>query len=109
MNYWCRAPDNLSSLPLQVWLNYSQPHGACEVGKLLPNITAESILSGTAPSPTSFQKCSAWDFDNTENVTTIITEWNLICDRKSLVSVAESVFLVGVGIGGVVGGWISDK
>lgn len=92
-----------------MWLNYSQPNGPCEVRTLLPNVTADSILHGTAPYPNSFQKCEAWDFDTTESVTTIITEWNLICDREGLVSLADSLFLVGVGIGGVVGGWISDK
>lgn len=109
MKFWCRAPDNLASLPLDVWLNYSQPNGPCEVLTLSPNITADSILYGPPPASDAFHKCQAWDFDTSENVTTIITEWNLVCDREGLVSLAESVFLVGVGIGGVVGGWISDK
>ncbi|XP_013193450.2 organic cation transporter protein isoform X1 [Amyelois transitella] len=108
-NFWCRRPENLSSLPLENWINYSQPIDACSVRVLPPSITAESILNGTAPLIDSFMKCQAWDYDRSEVGNTIISEWSLVCDRAYLTSLAEVVFLVGVGIGGVVGGWISDK
>ncbi|XP_053604523.1 organic cation transporter protein-like isoform X2 [Plodia interpunctella] len=107
-NFWCRRPENLSSLPLESWINYSQPVDACSVRILLPNVTADSILNGTAPF-TDLVRCDAWDYDRSEVGDTIISEWSLVCDRAHLTSLAEVVFLVGVGIGGVVGGWISDK
>lgn len=72
-------------------------------------MTAESILNHTAPFTNYFQKCQEWDYDQSEVGSTIISEWNLVCDRASLTSLAEVVFLVGVGVGGVIGGWISDR
>lgn len=69
----------------------------------------ESILNNTAPIIDAFTKCTEWEWDRSEVGNTIISEWNLVCDRAGLTSLAEVVFLVGVGIGGVVGGWISDK
>jgi hypothetical protein len=74
-----------------------------------PEVTVESILNHTAPLIDSFVKCTEWDYDRSEVGETIISEWNLVCDRASLTNLAEVLFLVGVGVGGVVGGWISDK
>lgn len=69
----------------------------------------ESIINQTAPLVADFVKCTEWDFDRSEVGETIISEWSLVCDRASLTNLAEVLFLVGVGAGGVVGGWISDK
>lgn len=99
----------MSSLPLDYWINYSQPVDACYVRDLPPGITAEDILNSTAPILDSFHKCTEWDFDRSEVGSTIISEWNLVCDDASMTNLAEVVFLIGVGVGGVVGGWISDK
>ncbi|CAH2084826.1 unnamed protein product [Euphydryas editha] len=107
--FWCRRPENLSSLPLDYWINYSQPVDACSVRVLPAGITAESIMNNTAPILDSFLKCNEWDYDRSEVGNTIISEWNLVCDRATLTNLAEVVFLVGVGVGGVLGGWISDR
>ncbi|KAL4716166.1 hypothetical protein ACJJTC_013943 [Scirpophaga incertulas] len=108
-DFWCRRPENLSGLPLEAWINYSQPVDACNVRIIGSGVTVESILNNTAPLLDSFTKCAEWDFDRSEVGDTIISEWNLVCDRAGLTNLAEVVFLVGVGAGGVLGGWISDK
>ncbi|XP_032516727.1 organic cation transporter protein-like isoform X2 [Danaus plexippus] len=107
--FWCQRPENLSSLPVDDWINYSQPVDACSIRILPAGITVESILNNTAPLLDSFQKCTQWEYDKSEVGETIISEWNLVCDNANLTSLGEVVFLVGVGVGGVVGGWISDK
>lgn len=94
---------------MDAWINYSQPNGACQTRVLPDNITVESILNNTAPILDEFQKCTAWDFDRSEVGDTIVSEWNLVCDRAHLTSIAEVVFLIGVALGGVIGGWISDR
>ncbi|CAK1555144.1 unnamed protein product [Leptosia nina] len=107
--YWCQRPENLSIVSLDRWINYSQPNDACYVRSLTENVTAASIMNWTAPEIPLFQKCQEWGFDRSEVGDTIISEWNLVCDKENLTSLAEVVFLIGVGIGGVVGGWISDR
>ncbi|XP_039754955.1 organic cation transporter protein-like [Pararge aegeria] len=108
-DFWCRRPANLSNLPIEYWINYSQPLDACSVRKLPSGITVESIMNYTAPILDSFQKCTEWDFDRTDVGNTIISEWDLICDNASLTTLAEVAFLISVGVGGVTGGWFSDK
>ncbi|XP_014283802.1 organic cation transporter protein [Halyomorpha halys] len=58
--------------------------------------------NGTVP-------CESWDFEYSQFGTTIITEWNLVCDRSYLRQLAELLFLVGVAVGGFVSGLISDR
>lgn len=41
--------------------------------------------------------------------TTVISDFNLVCDRKQFNNMAEMVFLAGVALGGLVSGIISDK
>lgn len=72
-------------------------------------MTAESIINNTAIVLESFQKCQNWGYDRSEVGDTIISDWNLVCDKASLTNLAEVVFLIGIGVGGVVGGWISDR
>ncbi|XP_045523094.1 organic cation transporter protein-like isoform X2 [Pieris brassicae] len=107
--FWCQPPDNLSSVPLERWINYSQPEDGCSVRVIPPNVTADSIINYTAIALDSFQKCQNWGYDRSEVGDTIISEWNLVCEKASLTNLAEVVFLIGIGVGGVVGGWISDR
>ncbi|XP_014283794.1 organic cation transporter protein [Halyomorpha halys] len=53
--------------------------------------------------------CSRWDYDTTHLGNTLVTEWDLVCDRKYLLNVAEMMYLMGVAVGGLVCGYISDR
>nr|XP_034829193.1 solute carrier family 22 member 21-like isoform X2 [Maniola hyperantus] len=108
-DFWCKRPANLSTLPVEYWINYSQPIDACSVRMLPAGITAESIMNNTAPILDSFLKCTEWDYDRSEVGNTIISEWDLICDKAGLTTLSEVAFLISVGVGGVLGGWFSDK
>ncbi|XP_052740874.1 solute carrier family 22 member 5 isoform X2 [Bicyclus anynana] len=108
-DFWCRRPANLSSLPVESWINYSQPIDACSVREVPQGITVESIMNNTAPMLESLKKCLEWEYDRSEVGDTIITEWSLVCDNASFTTLSEVAFLVSVGIGGVTGGWFSDK
>lgn len=99
----------MSSVPIEYWINYSQPIDACSVRMLPAGITAESIMNNTAPMLDSFLRCTEWDYDRSEVGNTIISEWDLICDKASLTTLSEVAFLISVGVGGVLGGWFSDK
>lgn len=73
----------------------------------------EEITGGSAPI-TKLRQCTKWTFKDSYmregvDIATIISEWNLICDRESLLSAAESAFLAGVALGGLVSGVLSDR
>ncbi|XP_066252578.1 organic cation transporter protein-like isoform X1 [Euwallacea similis] len=69
---------------------------------------SEQIVNGSCIDSNSTRfKCRNWEFKG--NGSTIISEFDLVCDRKTLINLAEMVFLAGVAVGGLVSGIISDK
>ncbi|KAF3841690.1 hypothetical protein F7725_023641 [Dissostichus mawsoni] len=52
---------------------------------------------------------SGWVYDNSTFTTTLATEWDLVCDRKSLTQTTSSIFFFGVMIGSIAFGFLSDR
>ncbi|XP_068922209.1 organic anion transporter 3-like [Petaurus breviceps papuanus] len=50
-----------------------------------------------------------WMYNVTSIQSTIITEWDLVCNLKSLQGVAQSVYMAGVFLGAIVFGGLADR
>jgi len=48
-------------------------------------------------------------FDRSENISSIVTDWTLVCDRLPLLSTIQGSYMGGVFVGCIVFGWASDK
>ncbi|KAL7637232.1 UNVERIFIED_CONTAM: hypothetical protein RMT77_011944 [Armadillidium vulgare] len=55
------------------------------------------------------RECDSWVFDRNVYVSTIVSEWDLVCDRKWLMSTAQSSYMVGILLGAVICSALSDK
>ncbi|CAH1407662.1 unnamed protein product [Nezara viridula] len=107
----CSKPRG-SLLSEEQWLNLSQVYSSdgmrdiCRINNFdytLPfSELSQMQANDTIP-------CESWDFEYSQFGTTIITEWNLVCDRSYLRQLAELLFLAGVAVGGFVSGLISDR
>uniref|UniRef100_A0A1B0CZU8 Major facilitator superfamily (MFS) profile domain-containing protein n=1 Tax=Phlebotomus papatasi TaxID=29031 RepID=A0A1B0CZU8_PHLPP len=110
-DFWCAAPDHLKSIPTAVWRNLTQPKNGCSIIDInFNNILEENFT--TALSDTSnftLTKCINFEYDMDLIGKTVISEWQLICDRDSMVSIVEMCFLAGAAVGSVCSGWISDQ
>ncbi|XP_071800669.1 organic cation transporter protein-like isoform X2 [Asterias amurensis] len=73
------------------------------------NVTGVSFHPGLDPRNLSVEGClDGWVFDTSQYQTTIKTDFNLVCDRKSLSNLAQSVYFVGILIGSLVFGSLAD-
>ncbi|KAM4817260.1 solute carrier family 22 member 7 isoform 3-T3 [Urocitellus parryii] len=113
------TPDNFSHQ--EAWLETHLPRepdgrfSSClrfAHPQTLPNTT----LGREAPSPGELEgepstvPCSqGWEYDHSEFSSTIATEWDLVCERKGLNRVASTLFFIGVLMGAVVFGYLSDR
>ncbi|XP_062285982.1 solute carrier family 22 member 7-like [Scomber scombrus] len=52
---------------------------------------------------------SGWVYDNSTFTSTVATEWDLVCDRKSLTKTTSTIFFFGVMLGAVAFGFLCDK
>ncbi|XP_033996045.1 solute carrier family 22 member 6-like [Trematomus bernacchii] len=56
------------------------------------------------------QGCSdGWTYNMTQMKSTIISDWNLVCDQRSLKQMGQTVYMGGVLLGSVVFGGLSDR
>ncbi|XP_066466529.1 solute carrier family 22 member 6-A-like [Tiliqua scincoides] len=77
---------------------------AIQWGLLDPNTTkGNSTKMETEP-------CSdGWVYDRSVFPNTIVTEWNLVCGSRTLKHMAQSLYMAGVLLGGIVFGGLSDR
>ena len=54
------------------------------------------------------EPCTSWIYDRKELDETMATEFNLVCDRKHLVGFLGSLFMLGLLLGSLLGGYVSD-
>lgn len=50
-----------------------------------------------------------WTYNKTDMSSTIITEWDLVCDLRSLKQMGQTIYMGGVLVGALVFGGLSDK
>lgn len=54
-------------------------------------------------------KCTAYKYDTGIWISTIIDEWDLVCDRALYISIAQSLYMAGFIVSYLVFGYISDR
>ncbi|NWR95879.1 S226B protein, partial [Furnarius figulus] len=66
-----------------------------------------SVPNGTWPDT---EPCrDGWTYDRSVFASTIITEWDLVCSSRGLKQLAQSLYMAGVLVGGIVFGGLSDR
>ncbi|XP_027974225.1 solute carrier family 22 member 8 [Eumetopias jubatus] len=102
-DHHCRPPPNASTGP---WVLPKGLNGKAE--KCLrfidpPNATVPNDTQGAT------EPClDGWAYD-LSTADSIVTEWDLVCESRRLKEVAQSVFMAGTLIGGIVLGDLSDR
>ena len=91
------------SLPLNSDGGYSQ----CEMFDITSRISSDYEVAMRERSKDKVA-CESW-FYSTDHGHTIVSEWNLVCDRTALLSTVQGSYMGGVFVGCLFWGWASDK
>ncbi|KAI9517055.1 hypothetical protein NQZ68_008310 [Dissostichus eleginoides] len=101
-----------SSVGPQAFLNFtfsspSSLYGQSELSCTVPlNLSGDAGLGDGHPS----EKCQGgWDYSTETFQSTIVTEWDLVCEDASLNNMGSSVYMLGLLVGAVVFGSLADK
>ncbi|KAJ1127169.1 hypothetical protein NDU88_005572 [Pleurodeles waltl] len=103
-----------ASLPLEKQADGTLAESRCRRYRLplLTNFSARGLTPGVDVdlSEVPQEKClDGWSYSTDVYSTTIVTEWNLVCDDDWKGPLTSSLFFVGVLIGSFVSGQISDR
>ncbi|XP_078535044.1 solute carrier family 22 member 7-like [Lissotriton helveticus] len=64
----------------------------------------------TPPNTSTLQSCQhGWDYTHSQFTSTIATEWDLVCEQKLLNKASATFFFIGVTVGGILFGYLSDR
>ncbi|XP_055853828.1 solute carrier family 22 member 4 isoform X2 [Episyrphus balteatus] len=113
-DFWCARPDGMPNMTVSSWTNLSQPQGACSIldfkfSDMLESNYNDYLQLATSSDASNMTKCNNFEFSTDDYGMTIVEEYNLVCERKNLLSVVEMCFLAGAAVGSVCSGWISDR
>ncbi|XP_043207091.1 organic cation transporter-like protein [Amphibalanus amphitrite] len=119
MKYRCLVPacENATSATYEAWfLNFTTPRDADPSDPAFPWSecqTFQPMVQGQcnagAFNETVTQECSQWVYDTSIMEYTIVSEYQLSCGRAWLISLANSLYMVGMFVGSLVLGYISDR
>ncbi|XP_018409837.1 PREDICTED: solute carrier family 22 member 6-B-like [Nanorana parkeri] len=79
------------------WEQFSQPNDSC-------NRYISSLSNATEPC-----KPGDWKYDLSTYTSTIISKWDLVCEREWMKELAQSVYMSGVLVGAIVYGSLADR
>ncbi|XP_045916738.1 organic cation transporter protein [Micropterus dolomieu] len=95
------APFNFN-LSLQ-----STPDGQPELSCTVPLNHSDAVALGDGHPTGSCQR--GWEYSTETFQSTIVTEWDLVCDRAKLNNMGSSIYMFGLLVGAVVFGSLADK
>lgn len=72
------------------------------------NFTCSSDNSGVFDNH-CHANCTDYEYDHSVFDETIISEWNLVCDRAWLKNLTQTMFMLGILVGNMVFGHLSDR
>uniref|UniRef100_A0A8D0DWQ6 Solute carrier family 22 member 5 n=1 Tax=Salvator merianae TaxID=96440 RepID=A0A8D0DWQ6_SALMN len=119
----CRVPASAAANLSAAWLNASIPleerggrqvPSRCRRYRLaaLLNFSAERLEPGRDVNLSQVQqeKClDGWEYSREPYLSTVVSEWDLVCDNDWKSPLTTSLFFVGVLVGSFVSGQLSDK
>ncbi|KAM4620452.1 solute carrier family 22 member 6 [Polymixia lowei] len=81
---------------------------------LLSNTTGAHQLPGATPGPNTTQPdtedcLDGWAYERNEFLSTIVSEWDLVCSLRPLKQMSQTVYMGGVLTGAIVFGGLSDR
>ncbi|XP_054712610.1 organic cation transporter protein-like [Uloborus diversus] len=106
-DFWCVEPNMNSSLAQNSTdLLMTNKNEACYVQK--SNYSSSGRDSSVELHFEDSLKCTKWEYDTSRLSETLVSKWDLVCDREWLISLAKSVYMIGFMFSGAVFGQLSD-
>ncbi|XP_054718439.1 organic cation transporter protein-like isoform X2 [Uloborus diversus] len=109
VEFWCARPDHLLQVEVEEWRNFSAPPPDLGLDSRCYTKPYWRLPDNASLVESDILKCTSWEYNSTFYQSTIIDEWDLVCDRDWLISFSMSIYNVGYLIAVLVFGQLSDS
>ncbi|XP_041269401.1 solute carrier family 22 member 6-A-like [Onychostruthus taczanowskii] len=113
LNGTAASPDGTGVQPDATWASSNGTLGPTGATLGWSNVTLGSCrryVANVTGGPRATEPChDGWDYDRSIYVSTIVTEWDLVCGYRQLRQMAQSIYMAGVLVGALVLGGLSDR
>lgn len=119
VDHWCSRPAEVlaANVSVEQWKNWSIPQEV-RVGQLqfsqclrVDGSFNESVMKhrNISGDDINVVACNSWEYDLSFYQSTLVDEWDLVCDREWMISIAKTVYMVGFLVSVVICGQVSDR
>ncbi|GBM87585.1 Solute carrier family 22 member 5 [Araneus ventricosus] len=110
VDHWCARPPD-SNISVKEWKETALPSNDTQCSRYgFNNISASSDLSfDNTSANTGTATCDSWEYDDSTYTSTIVSQWNLVCDREWLISVSNYMFIAGSLLSSTLFAYLTDK
>ncbi|GBN40828.1 Organic cation transporter protein [Araneus ventricosus] len=109
LDHWCSRPPNVN-VSVEEWKAVAVPpnNTHCSRYKFLnyTNVQEDQFKNTTFEGTLG---CDSWEYDDSVYKSTVLSQFNLVCDREWLISLSKSVFIAGYFLSATVFGYLADK
>ncbi|GBM57800.1 hypothetical protein AVEN_262571-1 [Araneus ventricosus] len=109
LDHWCARPPDVN-ISIKEWKTIALPPNDqhCSRYKFINfshiNEVADQNITDRPTIP-----CDSWEYDDTVYVSTLLSKFNMVCDKGWLVSISKSVFISGYFVSNTLFGYLSDN
>ncbi|KAG8185674.1 hypothetical protein JTE90_008944 [Oedothorax gibbosus] len=110
VDHWCARTPEFANLSVKEWRIIGLPpnDNKCSRYKFIDKYGENGKISNSSIGRT-IVKCDSWEYDDSFYYSTIVNEFDLVCDREWLVSMSKSIFIAGYFCTMLVFGHVSDR
>ncbi|KAH7960925.1 hypothetical protein HPB49_024962 [Dermacentor silvarum] len=109
VDHWCRPPNDLSQMSREAWRNAAIPLQADG------SFSQCTIYRPPLPTPENSEEvrhvvpCHSWDYDAQDTSDSIVSRWDLVCDKRWLHKFTTIANMLGAALLVPAAGFVSDR
>ncbi|KAG8185669.1 hypothetical protein JTE90_008939 [Oedothorax gibbosus] len=108
LDHWCARPEG-SNWTVREWKELALPESDRKCSRYKDiNVTFPLDENYTITRSDDVISCDAWEYDNSFYTSTVVNQWDLVCDKEWLVSLSKSVFMAGLFFSNLIFGQLAD-
>jgi len=102
---WLPAASMAAGVYASVYMEFSPKFHCADAGITEFSRELENMTCSTPTAPS----CSQWVYDTSVFTSTVVSQFNLVCDNSYLKTAATTVYMLGMLFGSFFFGWFGDK